>query len=625
MLQMTKLEIIEDSNIISGCQNLLGRKRKRGNSEKYRISPSVEFNTAYIDGYTINIHENTSFEFFKILLDAHNIEIDSEKLYGIPADLMEGGSNLVKIRKDPIISKIPNRFFYQIFKEKHVQTLKDIFEYQSFDQQTLKFLLELSVRSYSIEMVEFILQHCPFDVVDKRNIIPHLKKSDNLEFIEYILEKLYQVRFDRKKIFEVITPSYESLYKHAELDHIDIIRFFVENGIDPSNRKYLVLETAIRHSSFETAKYFLLQVSINNISENAILAGMKSKNPDFVKLLIDHGANVNVKSGAALYYGCLKGATEYVSSLIQNGADVYIDNSKALQKAVDKNYSDIVELILKNSVRPHEIIKTIFVGVCIRGHYNLVKLFIKYNQVPKNFLGEALYYALFYRNTVIYELLLENGADYNVKSGKMLEMAAQREDKTFMDILLSKKDIQISNNSRSLFIYGCKYGKVDLVEKHINSKSRCFFRNLKGGLLVALENGQERISKMLISEINDLKEVGNKALVFACKNGYFDIVQKLCDSNEVDVNMYEGDAYFNSVSGGFQKISSCLIKAGLNMGYIDMGKIAEACRNGDNERITELVQTKDINISFKNDLCLKLACGRGHLETVRLILRLKNE
>ncbi|PVZ97577.1 hypothetical protein BB558_006453, partial [Smittium angustum] len=613
MIGMYKLVIVDETE--NGTTVIEHHKvKKRKLNEKYDIRPVVNINFNAISGIFSFASKGGSLDFFKTLLEAHNIVIDTEKLYGIPASQMIGGSNLVKPYKDPIITNIPNNVYVLIMKEKNFEILKYIFEHEKPNQETTVKLLRSSIHSEILEIFEFVLQYCSIDILDKKTTISQLKFLNNLEFIKNVLGKYYKGDLSEKSIFDYIKPTMNSFYYHAGADNLDIIKFYVKNGIKPSNGKYKAVEEAIRSSSIETSKYFLSTVPIKKLSENTIIAGMKSYKPEHLKTLIDHGVDIDINSGTPLNYTCNRGFTESVNCLVENGADIYLDNSKALQKAAKNNYLDIVELILKNSNKPHDFIAKSFSKICISGNFSLANLYIKYNQVPKPSLDNALLKTLDNGFSILVELLIENGADYNVDRGKLLELAIVKEEKRIIDILLSKDDIIINTKSINQFMYGCKYNKLDLVDKFISRKSKVFLDNGSEGLIIALENGNKEISKVLIESVSDLDSICNKALVFACKNGYLDIVNKLCSNNKINVNMDEGIAYFYSVMDGYSEISAILIRAGLDKKYIEMGEIVEACKEGNIKKVREMVGSKNTDIAFQQDVCLKTACKRKNIE-----------
>ncbi|PVZ98099.1 hypothetical protein BB558_005902 [Smittium angustum] len=441
---------------------------------------------------------------------------------------MVGGSNLVKLRKTPVLAKIPEDVYHLIVVGKSFKTLKYIFEKEMPNQEKLKNLLESSLSLQSIEMTELILKYRTFDLLRKWTTMSLLRSAKNLEFIKYILGKYHHGDLDNKTISEYIKPTIEFFCTHAKSNHIDIIKFCIENGTSIVKGS-IVAEQAIRSFSFATTKYLLSMISTDKLCVLALVAGMKSKNPEFIKLLIDHGVDVNIKYGAPLYHACSKGFVESVNCLIENGVDVYLNDSISLQKAAKNKYFNIVELILKNSDKTNGFISKNFSKICASGNFDLVSLYTKYKQLSKSSLDDALLKALGRRHSVIAELLLENGADYNIRDGKVLESAI---------------------------------------------------------------------------------------------NGYLDTVKKLYKDYKADVNIDEGEAYFYSISNGNNEVSDFLVEAGLNAKYIEMGKVIEACREGNLEKEKEIAELKDIDTSLLEDACLEVACKKGDIEMVKLILRL---
>ncbi|PVU89534.1 hypothetical protein BB559_003328 [Furculomyces boomerangus] len=599
------------------------QSNKKPKIERYDIVSTINLEQI-LPNFYIKIAERKSVDLFNYLLDAHNLEIDSLEVYGIPGHQMVGGSNIVKLYKKPLIQNIPIYMPMKCARERNIPFLKYSLNKKTSNENLIKDMVRGGLYSKSIEVLDIVLDKFPLDTIEKSEVLWGMKHCEDLEFTKYVLNLIYKREFNEKELYKVVKPDIERFSRHADLNHIDFIKFCIKNGTS-IEKNLKAVECAIRCFCFETTEYFLSMVSVDKLSLDALVAGMKSKNPQFIKLLIDNQVDVDIKDGTPLYHACHKGFTESTKCLIENGANIYLDNSKALQKAVKNNYLDIVELILKNSNKPHDFIEKSSSKICISGNFSLANLFIKYKQVPKSSLDNTLLKTLDKGFNILVELLLENGADYNVDRGKLLELAIKKKEKRIVDILLSKNDIIINTKSIKQFLYGCRHNKFVLIQKFISPKSKVFLKNGSEGFLIALENGYEEISKVLIENINDLDSVCNKALVFACKHGYLDIVKKLCSNNKINVNVDEGDAYFYSVMNGYSEIPAVLIRAGLDKKHIEMGEIVEACREGNIEKVREMVGSKNIDISFQQDVCLKTVCKSGNMEMLRSILGLKRK
>jgi ankyrin repeat protein len=72
-------------------------------------------------------------------------------------------------------------------------------------------------------------------------------------------------------------------------------------------------------------------------------------NLEFVKLLLDNDADVNICNGKPLYTASIANNMEAVELLLKHGADVSLDNYKAIKWACTYGYNDIVQLLLYNA------------------------------------------------------------------------------------------------------------------------------------------------------------------------------------------------------------------------------------------------------------------------------------
>ncbi|MBL7471733.1 ankyrin repeat domain-containing protein [Robertkochia sediminum] len=209
---------------------------------------------------------------------------------------------------------------------------------------------------------------------------------------------------------EFIHPQFDVLYVALEYDSDRILKRIIELKSFDLNKKYddceNVIYTAVRNNSQKCLKILLdnkvrLDVTDECSDDKGIspLGWAALKNHvDVAKLLIEYGANVNeqknIKEHTILGYACSSkdASLEMVKLLVENGADIDKSNHlnfTPLMRAVASGKIDIVEyLITKNA------------------NINAQTDFGRYS---------PLHYACSRNNMQIVELLLENGANPDMK------------------------------------------------------------------------------------------------------------------------------------------------------------------------------------------------------------------
>lgn len=167
--------------------------------------------------------------------------------------------------------------------------------------------------------------------------------------------------------FNFIGNQYDYLYSAYINKRIDVVEFLIkEQDVSPFEKnnieeeKIFVYEL-INNNDVELFKYLLLnsKTLINNIDKfdnnndfNLLLFSCFNSKSEFVRLLIEYNANVNVLNREnifPLYDACKVNNIEIVKLLIENGADIYkanIFNMTALGVSVIKDRKECFEYLL---------------------------------------------------------------------------------------------------------------------------------------------------------------------------------------------------------------------------------------------------------------------------------------
>jgi len=113
-----------------------------------------------------------------------------------------------------------------------------------------------------------------------------------------------------------------------------------------------------------------IKTRYNYIEEDLLWICARHGKTEFVKYLLDAGADVHADDDAALQWACYEGHTEIVKILLDAGADVHAENDFALQTASYNGHTEIVK-ILKDHIAKEKKNKVVkeslsekFVKIC---------------------------------------------------------------------------------------------------------------------------------------------------------------------------------------------------------------------------------------------------------------------
>ena len=263
-------------------------------------------------------------------------------------------------------------------------------------------------------------------------------------------------------------------------DAWDLVREFIREGADLARGRgqYPFDVATLMESEAKLFEVFIAEKGVDGIvgkfgekgvdarvgrnGETMLMLAARKMHTELVKLLIDNGADLNIKGGSnygytALMYAVKEGNTEIAKLLLDNGADLNIKDSfgyTALMFAVREGNTEIVKLLLDNKadisgeinyqkevMYPADYKNNELMSAAEKGYTEIVELLIDNGADPniKNMYGDtALMSAVEKGYTEIVELLIDNGADLNTrsKSGKTaLDIAEQKGLQDIINIL----------------------------------------------------------------------------------------------------------------------------------------------------------------------------------------------
>ena len=202
-----------------------------------------------------------------------------------------------------------------------------------------------------------------------------LSKLSKEELNELFLDECYNTTdLTHKKVVEFFENGADINYKDKEnlnsfflasrYENVDINREFLKRGADvneplTAGSKNTVW-TNYYSTNYETLKLFIeYGANLDHIGDNGcgVLHNLtkctEEKFHQNVKLLIDSGANVNLKNNqgqTALFIACANGCVEYINLFAEKGCDInLVDNqgNTPLIVAVKNNKKSSVEALLK--------------------------------------------------------------------------------------------------------------------------------------------------------------------------------------------------------------------------------------------------------------------------------------
>ena len=227
--------------------------------------------------------------------------------------------------------------------------------------------------------------------------------------------------------YEESTPT---LSVAVTLGDIEQVKSLLAKETDP-DAKNAALQEACSVGNLDFVKLLIdngADVNARSQRGPALYLAMMANHGQIAELLISKGADINMKNSAGqsiLHFACQRGNKEIANLLINNGADVNASNNAGrtpLDLAEQRGHTEIVELLLKHGA------KRTLLGAITSGNIEQVKALIS-EEIDPNAKNTALQEACSSGKLDIVKLLIDNRVDVNVKnsSGQTpLHLACQR-------------------------------------------------------------------------------------------------------------------------------------------------------------------------------------------------------
>ena len=376
------------------------------------------------------------------------------------------------------------------------------------------------------------------------------------------------------------------LHFAAEGDHINVVKFIVQNGGDVLSRT----------DSDDTVLHF-------------------AKSLELVRFLVERGADVHARNSrqmTPLHLAARKGQSDTVTYLLNQGADI---NSRdeygcsALWHALEGGHAATAKVLID---RGCDLMLT------------------TYDSDSKCTDADLVVCAAQSGHTDMLQLLLDQGlsVDTITRSGQTLLMVAAVAGQCETVSFLLDRGANISAETASTV-------KRHWTDGAFGKKDTELFGT--SPLYCALEAGQRETAKLLIDRGADTysSSDGNNSLVeLAAKHGFFDIAERLSDTNNAIVEKLENGNTLLTLAAGRGDYDSVrfLLKKGDDVGINarnTSGDTALSCaiRLAGHPYVTEIVHIlldSGADLSTPNDTSetpLQIACERNFTQVAEFLLK----
>jgi ankyrin repeat protein len=342
-------------------------------------------------------------------------------------------------------------------------------------------------------------------------------------------------------------------------------------------------------------KQFIKENGYEYVEEDLLLICARERKVEFVKYLLDAGADVHADNDRALQWASDKGHTEIVKLLLDAGADVHARDDYALRWASDNGHTEVVKLLLDAGADVHAYDDYALRAASDKGHTEVVKLLLDAGADVHASDDAALRLASHYGRTEVVKLLLDAGTDVHAKDDLALRWASE-------------------------------YGYTEVVKLLLDAGADVH-ANDDFALRLASHYGCTEVVKLLLDAGADVHAADDLALRWASGKGHTEVVKLLKDH----IAKEKGRVVKESLNEKFEEESDPISDLGIGMkklikqfikekgyDYIEEDLLWICAREGKVEFVKYLLDA-GADVHADDDLALRVANHYRHTEIVKLL------
>lgn len=484
--------------------------------------------------------------------------------------------------------------------------------------------LDFACRNGGHKVVEMLLTKIGCDIgSDKQGTWSPLSTSSHFGFY-----KCAQLLLEKAAKIEVCGTGTGIPLRHAALNsHLELCQLLLEYGANPntsSDGDYLISES-IKGGNLEVVKILIehgAEIDVTDSEgQNALQKAAVKGDKALVAYLLDHGADVYHADGngfTSTHFAARNGFAEIVQLLIDNGADPQRQTSDGRTPLHScYHHAETAHTLLKNGVDVNKVTKHGFSPLYIAaytGNVDVVKILLSYNpdlELTSPDRHPALIAATLLGKTEVMRLLLEAGANVNY----------QTEAKRFP--LQYAVEGNMENILRVLMEYN---PEVNFVGDHGKTALHCMNSDSSVTVIKILVNGGADLN---IRDKNQDTPIcsavwsrNSEALKYLAKKAKLDIVGGI-QGGPLHIACYQSELHLVKI----------LVDAGADVNLVDPTagtplQIACCCRPDSSKEDQEsvilyLINEANVDLHTIGGLlgcAINAACGWTSSEVVRLML-----
>jgi ankyrin repeat protein len=381
------------------------------------------------------------------------------------------------------------------------------------------------------------------------------------------------------------------------------------------------------------------------IMDRTLLSATRDANSDAVSLLLEHGADINVRDGARTLpiITIIRGHQNLLELLLEKGADfANIETSNAtLAMAYDKKKTDMLRAILtKGTNLPIESKNYLLTRAISDRNHEYAELILQYGGDPKitDTSGNPLIMQAFFKgDKAMVQLLVKRGGEIDCRDRRgdtlLIRVAAEGKRDLLSELVKMGADVNaVNQDGESALMAACNLGKSSIAELLLEKGADVNCADKRGvtPLIRAADGGHVEAVKLLLQKganVHAKAANGRTAIMKPASEGLLEIIDLLLQKG-VDPNIKDNNgetALMYACSKSKVKAINLLLEKGADPKMKDNDgntALMYACQKGSVEVASTLLRRgADINDRNRDGVtALMLACAHRKVDMVKLLL-----
>ncbi|PVU99935.1 hypothetical protein BB559_000258 [Furculomyces boomerangus] len=395
------------------------------------------------------------------------------------------------------------------------------------------------------------------------------------------------------------------------------------------------------------------------VNDSDYMEPLIKRNPEMAKLVLEYSFMPHPNTNLLFQVACFEQAIGIIRLLLRNNANLIRDNKKLIYELGRKEKFETLELLFEHGVSMNNNEGTYLLLVAIEEKkMDLINFLLKWDVQINYKTGIMFWYACKNQCYVVVERILKSGLLENKSIEYEFIIACRNNDITIIELILkyssneekiilldlnhgsplnivAKNDYRKSyeillangakiNRGRKLFIDGCHFGYVEIVKRNLQEQGKKINKKvLNKGILFAARFNME-IFNLCFELIKDspkkilFKNTLNELCEIFCENGNLNVVKQVVELG-ADIKSIGNNTLVRLFNNGYMDILNYLSESGIDENQKNILKFINAISENNLQRVKSTFNSI-IDINMYNSYALRVACEKGYLELVRLLL-----